>query len=258
MAETAANQERQRLGLGDQPVLDLRSLLENEVGARVFYWPMPSSVSGMYAFTEDLGICVMINLLHPEVRRRWSSAHEYAHAIADRFSPGIDYSDLSARKPANERFADAFAMAFLMPAAAVKQRFYETLNSRGDFNVADLVRLSHHFWVALSAMTLRLEQLDLVKKGMWRLLSEDHLSPTKMAAALGLEERKAPGHRFPERYVSLAVSVYDAELITERELAAFLRCSLIDARKLVEECRSSPDGQSSNIRLSFNRSLLDR
>ena len=37
LAESVAQQERQRLGLGDQPVIYLRNALEWDVGLRIFY-----------------------------------------------------------------------------------------------------------------------------------------------------------------------------------------------------------------------------
>src|SRR5437870_5361009 len=45
LAETVALQERQRLGLGDQPVIRLRSTLEWDVGLRIFYWDLPSPIA---------------------------------------------------------------------------------------------------------------------------------------------------------------------------------------------------------------------
>ena len=40
LAESVASQERRRLGLGEQPVEELRRLLEWDVGLRIFYWPL--------------------------------------------------------------------------------------------------------------------------------------------------------------------------------------------------------------------------
>jgi transcriptional regulator with XRE-family HTH domain len=42
LAESVAVQERRRLGLGDQPVRNLRGILEWDVGLRIFYWGLPS------------------------------------------------------------------------------------------------------------------------------------------------------------------------------------------------------------------------
>ena len=55
-AEVVANQERNRLGLGDQPVMNLRSTLEWDVGLRIFYTKnLPSNIAGMYAYSAELG-----------------------------------------------------------------------------------------------------------------------------------------------------------------------------------------------------------
>ena len=73
-AEDVAASERNRLGLGDGPVLNLREFLETDVGLRIFYTKMPSHLAGIFAYTEDLGGCISVNSRHPEERRRWSMA----------------------------------------------------------------------------------------------------------------------------------------------------------------------------------------
>lgn len=51
-SEIAAS-ERNRLGLGDGPIGNLRERLEAEVGLRVFYFAMPSKIAGVFAYNED-------------------------------------------------------------------------------------------------------------------------------------------------------------------------------------------------------------
>ena len=50
--EEVAAEERTRLGLGDGPIHDLRSVLEESVGLRVFYLDLPSVIGGIYAYSE--------------------------------------------------------------------------------------------------------------------------------------------------------------------------------------------------------------
>ena len=90
-AEVVANQERNRLGLGDQPVINLRSTLEWDVGLRIFYTTdLPSNIAGMYAYSAELGACILINRKHPPERRRVSMLHEYGHFLlsTDRYRAG--------------------------------------------------------------------------------------------------------------------------------------------------------------------------
>ena len=85
------------------------------MGLRIFYIRLPSTLAGIFAYTEDLGGCIAVNVRHPEERRRWSMAHEYGHFLTSRFRPELTALRQSGRVSASERFADAFAAALLMP-----------------------------------------------------------------------------------------------------------------------------------------------
>jgi Zn-dependent peptidase ImmA (M78 family) len=260
LAESVASQERRRLGLGEQPVEKLRRLLEWDVGLRIFYWPLPSAIAGMYAYADDLGGCIMVNRKHPLERRRASLLHEYGHLIVDRYKPGIDYLNMPGRKPANERFAEAFALSFLMPASAVRQRFHEIVAATRDFQVADLCRLSHFFFVSVEAMAIRLEQLGLIPKGSWALIKESKFAPRQAATLLGLAARRETADYYPERYKYLAVHAFEQEKLSEEQLANFLRCDPVTAREIVIDCLTrnvmEDDGSERPVQLEFQRSLL--
>jgi Zn-dependent peptidase ImmA (M78 family)/DNA-binding XRE family transcriptional regulator len=260
LAETVAQQERQRLGLGDQPVIYLRSTLEWDVGLRIFYWDLPSAIAGMYAYTADLGCCILVNRKHPPERRRVSMLHEYGHLIVDRFKPGIDYLTMTGRKPANERFAESFALSFLMPTSSVRQRFHDIVTMTGNFLVADLRRLSHFYFVSALAMALRLEQLGLIQKGSAQFLKESKFSPREAADLLGLQPQPVNNFPFPERYKYLAVAAYERGEIGDSDLAYYLRCDIVDAREIATRTLTSREveatGEESAWRLDFAKSLL--
>lgn len=260
LAEDVATRERQRLGLGDQPILNLRSVLEWDVGLRIFYAPLPPAVAGLYDFIRPLGGCVLVNLHHPTVRRRATLAHEYAHLIVDRYRPGIDYHTHPGRKPANERFAEAFAMSFLMPTSSVRHRFHDTVASTRDFQVADLVRLSHFYFVSVPAMALRLEGLGLLPRGTADLIQEERLHVGKATELLELDSYHETNEPYPERYKHLAVHAYERGLIGEGQLARYLRCDRVTAREVVQDCLTSletaEDGQLLPVQREFQKSLL--
>ena len=261
LAEDVAKQERQRLGLGDQPIIHLRSMLEWDVGLRLFYGELPSSIAGMYAYTADLGCCILVNRKHPPERRRVSMLHEYGHLLVDRFKPGIDYLTMPGRKPANERFAEAFALCFLMPATSVRQRFNDIVSTTNDFQVADLRRLSHFYFVSVEAMALRLEQLNLISKGSWQFLKESKFAPRQAAELLGLSPQPVNDQIFPERYRFLAVTAYERGDIGDSDLASLLRCDIITAREIVAKTLMSREvseatGEERDVQLDFRRSLL--
>jgi Zn-dependent peptidase ImmA (M78 family)/DNA-binding XRE family transcriptional regulator len=260
LAEAVALQERQRLGLGDQPVIYLRSMLEWDVGLRIFYWNLPSSIAGMYAYTADLGCCILVNRKHPPERRRVSMVHEYGHLIVDRYKPGIDYLTMSGRKPANERFAESFGLTFLMPASSVRQRFHDIVTTTGDFKGADLRRMSHFYFVSVEALALRLEQLGLIQRGSWQFLKESKFSAREAAGLLNLQSQPINDEPFPERYKYLAVAAYERGDIGDSDLAYYLRCDIARAREIASITLSSrevdPEGEESAWRLDFAKSLL--
>lgn len=260
--EDIAARERDRLGLGNQPILNLRRVLEADVGLRVFYGGLPSRIAGMFAYTAELGFCVFINRKHPPERRRTTLAHEYGHALCDRHKPGIDCLDGQGRRPASERFAESFGLGFLMPAGGIRRKFHEITASTGDFQVADLCRLSDFYWVSVQAMTLRLEELGLIGKGSWSLLAEKGFKPRKASEGLGLRPHHAKSDEpYPQRYKFLAVQAYHLGRISEGQLSKFLRCDPVTAREIVTACLDQSfvdvDGQVLARRMPFEESLLN-
>ena len=262
-AEVVANQERNRLGLGDQPVIELRSTLEWDVGLRIFYSrDLPSNIAGMYAYSAELGACILIYRNHPPERRRVSMLHEYGHFLlsSDRYKPGIDYLTMPGRKPANERFAEAFALSFLMPATSVRQKFQDIVATTGDFQVADLCRMKHFYFVSLEAMSLRAEQLGLIPKGTWDSLKESRFAPRKAEALLGLPTHPVTDEIVPQRYQHLAVHAYERGILGDSDLAYYLRCDIATARETVVRTLTSQEveasGEEQAVRMNFDTSLL--
>ena len=187
--------------------------------------------------------------------------HEYGHLLVDRYRPGIDHLTMPGRKPANERFAEAFALCFLMPASSVRQRFHDIVNSTGDFQVSDLRRLSHFYFTSAEAMALRLEQLGLISKGSWQFLKESKFAPKQAGELLGLMPQPVNDQLFPERYRFLAVSAYERGEIGDSDLAHFLRCDIVSAREFVAETLTSREivedtGEKRDVLLDFKKSLL--
>ena len=260
LAEDVANRERQRLGLGDQPIPNIRSLLESDVGVRIFFTRLPRMFAGMYIFVDGLGGCMLINSVHPVDKQRASISHEYAHLIVDRYTAGIDYLTILGRKPANERFAESFAMSFLMPASSVRFRFNEIVNTTSNFQVGDLVKLKHFYSVSMEAMALRLESLGLLKQGTWELLKEKGLPIREAEKRLGLFSELRPEPAYPERYKFLAVHAYERGELSEKELANYLRCDIWEARRIIQESVLSvevdAEGHTHPMQADFETSLL--
>lgn len=235
-AEDVASSERNRLGLGDGPILRLREILENDVGIRVFYTVLPSRVAGAFSYTEELGGCIMVNVRHPEERRRWSMAHEYGHFLTSRFRSELTILSAFERVPASERFADAFARSMLMPATGLRRRFYQMAQeSEGRVTAAEVCRIANFYFVSVEAMMLRLEGLRLLPRGAWERLRDRGFKVREAQEQLGLAPNPRDDRHLPLRYQFLAVRAYEEGNLTEGELARLLRVDRVSARRIVQE-----------------------
>jgi transcriptional regulator with XRE-family HTH domain len=118
--ESVAAQERKRLGLGENPVHMLQDLLSS-VGAWVASVNLPKEISGMFLHERSIGAVILINNTHARVRRRFSYAHEYAHALIDREQDSTAMVSTQANAAERtEKRANAFAAAFLIPHRGVR------------------------------------------------------------------------------------------------------------------------------------------
>ena len=239
-AEDVAASERNRLGLGDGPVLNLREVLENDVGLRIFYTQLPSHLAGIFAYTEDLGGCIAVNSRHPEERRRWSMAHEYGHFLTSRFRPELTALGRGGRVPASERFADAFARALLMPTPGLRRRFYQISRAAdGAVTAAEVCRLAHYYFVSVEAMMLRLEELRLVPGGAWERLRDRGFRVRETQEQMGLSPHPHDDAPLPLRYQFLAVQAHVDGELTEGELCRVLRRDRLSARETVQNLTHS-------------------
>lgn len=255
--EDAARSVRALFGLGDEPFRRMDERLEAEAGLRIFYLSeLPASTSGILIWTDELGACVAINRAHPVGRRRWTLAHELGHFLRDR-EMGDVLDESTSLKSQVELFPEAFAKELLLPAAGVQKHFAERCRA-GKFTPTDLHHLARTFGVSFQAMALRLEELRLLPRGTYdriersggvrRVLDQARhavsraqamFSPPKASVELGL----------PERFVWLAVSAYDRELLSEVELARVLGTDLATAREVHRQAQSLTldDGRALHI-----------
>lgn len=239
--EALATEERNRLGLGDGPLQQLREILEVEVGLRIFFLDLPSKVAGLFIYVEPLGGCVGINRNHPSQRRRWTMAHEYAHYLASRDRPEVTRLG-SGRVNDSERFAEAFAANFLMPRNGMVRRFHELKQDNGgQATPATLVQLAHTYRVSVQALCLRLEALELIRLGTWDRLKDHNFQPRAAADMLNLVPPLDSGDPLPYHYRTLATQLYIDGEITETQFARYLGMSVVDARKEFHKLTSTPD-----------------
>jgi Zn-dependent peptidase ImmA (M78 family)/transcriptional regulator with XRE-family HTH domain len=240
--EDLATEERNRLGIGDGPIRQLREVLEIEVGLRVFLLQLPRQVAGLFVYVDELGGCIGVNISHPSERRHWTMAHEYAHYLTSRDRAEVTPVSHARQPPETERFADAFAANFLMPRSGLSRRFHELKRGRAEkVTPATLVQLAHAYGVSVQALTLRLEDLRLIAPGTWDRLLDNDFQPRAAARLLGLAAAERNAEALPLHYRLLAVQLYADGEITETQLARYLGTDIVGARRAYQKLTETRD-----------------
>lgn len=239
-AEQNAAELRQWLGLGMAPVHDIVSLLELQLGARVYVRKLDPKISGLYAFDERAGACILLNADHPRDRRTQTGAHELAHFISTRQSPDTLH-DGTPESTREERYANTFARCFLTPARAVSVKFQDLTAGASKLTRRHIILLAHVFGVSREAIVRRLEELGLAKPGTWDwFVQQGGITDAQALEVLG--ERIPPDDAKVDarRQISMRMGVMASEawrqaLLSEGQIARLLHIDRVDARTLIDE-----------------------
>jgi Zn-dependent peptidase ImmA (M78 family)/DNA-binding XRE family transcriptional regulator len=252
VAEDVATAERNRLGMGDGPIGNLRERLASDVGIRIFFFEMPSRIAGLFAYNEELGACIGINSKHPRDRRNWSLTHEYGHFLMTRYQPEITVLTIAGRSNKKERLADSFARHFLMPASGLNRRFTELhRSSKSGITLAHVCTLANLYQVSVQAIILRLEELRRLPTGTWERLKDEGFKVQHAQALLGIDANPSLTEPLPQRYVDLAIAAFQAEQISEGQLAKYLRTDRLHAREQVEASETRIHSEDDGSFISF-------
>jgi Zn-dependent peptidase ImmA (M78 family)/DNA-binding XRE family transcriptional regulator len=245
-AENDAAELRQRLGLGNAPIADFVTLLEIEMGVRVYVRRFDGRISGLFAYDDALGACMLLNANHRRERRTQSAGHETGHFISTRRQPEILH-DRETENSREERYANAFARALLTPSRGVMQKFQEVTAGSDRLTRRHVIVLAHFYGVAREAMVRRLEELSLVKPGTWDWF-EGNGGITDEQARQVLGDLGAPDLQKPEadrpttlRLNLLADEAHRQGLLSEGQLARLLHLDRIELREILSNDETEGD-----------------
>lgn len=237
-AEQDALELRQRLGLGLAPIADMVALLELELGVRVYVRRFDGRVSGLFAYDDTLGACILLNANHPRYRRTNTAAHELGHLVSTRREPDV-YQDTAPERSPEERYCNAFARNFLMPARTVMQKFKEVTAGATRLTRRAIIVLAYTFGVSREAIVRRLEELGLTKRGSWEWFQDNGgISDEQAHRVLGDllphdTQRTEADRPTTLRLNMLAGEAWRQGLLSEGQLARLLHVSRIELRDLL-------------------------
>jgi len=238
-AELNAAELRQRIGLGIGPVSDIATLLEMELGVRVYVRRIDGRISGLFAYDDALGACMLLNANHPRDRRAQTAGHETGHLVSSRRQPEIlhQHEEENSRE---ERYANAFARAFLTPARSVMQRFGDLTAGSDRLTRRHVILLAHFFGVSREAMVRRLEELGSVKPGTWDWFqSNGGITDEQARQVLGDRSTPDSYKADADRPTTLRLNLLAAEaerqgLLSEGQLARLLRLDRVELREILD------------------------
>ncbi len=231
-AETNATELRHWLGLGLAPVRDLVSLLELDLGVRVYVRPLDSQVSGLFAYDEEVGAYMLVNANHPRARRAQTGGHELGHFSARRRKPDIlhvnerEGSRRTLRERLCSRVPDAGTRHFISLVSGPANQTLDdgeaaTIASALEYNATALIDERK----AIRICAERFEELStgctvdiFTQDGVQRILGRDTLAD---AAFNALCQGRM---RVPAPYVEWVVNLIGAERAAQcRSLPASVR-----------------------------------
>jgi Zn-dependent peptidase ImmA (M78 family)/DNA-binding XRE family transcriptional regulator len=238
-AEQDATELRQWLGLGLSPITDIVTLLEFELGVRVFIRRLEANISGLFAYDDRIGACMLLNANHPRDRRALTAAHETGHLVSTRRQPEV----LTVGRSENsreERYATAFSSAFLMPARAVMQKFKEVTAGSEKLTRRHVIILAHAFGVSREAIVRRLEDLKLTPKGTWDwFLHYGSITEEQVRQVLGDLTTPDAAKADADRPTSLRLGLLADEvarrgILSEGQIARMLHLDRIELREMLD------------------------
>lgn len=236
-AEIDAHELRQRMGLGQGPMHNVFAFLELDLGIRVYTHPLKNNVSGLFAYDDAVGACILINSNHRYERQVQTSVHELGHTVSARRRPDVCH-DAFQYNSREERYAVAFGPAFLMPAHTVARKLQEIRAGSARLTRRHVIILADYFGTSREGLVRRLEELELAPDGTWDwFVRNGGITDVQAAEVLGGEAANDASvgrrpMRSSVRLETLAAQALERELLSEGQIAELLKIDRFKARRL--------------------------
>ncbi len=215
------------MGLGDYPGVVLHKVLEEVYDVKIFYLDLEDDAISACFYDDELGPAILINRNKKRWRRNFDLAHELFHLL---IWPMLE-KDTNAKDEAEERLANSFAAAFLMPQDKVIAAIESARDSENRITFDKIDYIARLFDVSIEAFLWRLVSVYNLEKGRVKELKSE------LDAYSALREDTLADY-YPKRYVSLAnEALRNGDISTNRYLE-YLKF-LAPTRKQAEEIISA-------------------
>ncbi len=230
-----------RLGLGPVGNLDVVcELLGVTVYRTALGADVEAGISGAFLKHPKVGFSVVVNLQMTPGRRRFTLAHELAHALfhSDRSSHVISRPGNDGR----EQFSNAFAGEFLMPTEGIRRAMEGYGIGPRIKSPADVVHLQRFFQVSYATALVRLRQARMLSARQFEDFQQ--IQPVLFAERLGYEpsdeeygqdiERRRM-QRFPANFLRVLRLALSEEVVSVSTAASLTGLSFDEIEQLLRD-----------------------
>lgn len=232
-AEKMAAQERNRLGLGDDPVSNVFSLLELN-GLHVWRHPIQEeiNIAGMYVFLEyKQAAFALVNSRQSHAQQILTAVHEYGHYLKDRYdgpiidNPDIFIEDYITLYHGREKYAQTFALHFLLPPEKLSDFIKKDLRCK-QLNVEDILYIRRYYDVGFTAILQMLKKLEFISLGLFKELQklewESYENRLFGSKNIIVPQRNTGHSLLSTRFVSLVLDAFRIKKISAEKAAQLM------------------------------------
>lgn len=245
---------RLELGLRDEPISDLWSLVRDKDVYLAFHPFGPDAGDGLYRWNGETALIVANSSTSSRLRQRFTVAHELGHHELHRPAGGsllIADKDIFGRKDDAEQEANAFAGHLLMPDRGITRILRDWQVTK--ISPETVARLMQHFGVSYETAVYRMHNIGGIINAGDRdrlLAAKRKVGVRALAEQIGFYEyREFPlpqsrRNTVPDEFERDVYRAYAAGTLTDQRLAELLRLPTKEALKLVREAGAEPPADS--------------
>lgn len=170
-AESLASKFRAEIGSGLYEPIGIKALLRKKNILTIFK-PLSDQLCGLSLKSKSGDCFILCNSHSTKGRQHFTIAHEIYHLYYDENPIPHVCSEENGGKSIDERNADAFASAFLMPKGGLLQFISEKELVDRNIHIATILKLEHYYCVSRSSLLTRLKTLGLLSEKSFTDLKE--------------------------------------------------------------------------------------
>ena len=223
------------LNLGDRPARVLLQVLEEDCGIKIFHRDFEPTGTAACVKSPSIGWAILLNSRNSVCRRNYDLAHELFHLLTWDLYRTSESGSNEEMPVDEEKLANAFASALLLPAAALTRAVDRKRDEAGKIAVADFVEIARQFGVSFEALVWRIHYVynfGAARQEQTRLLVEK--VKNSQSARRGEDDSGVTPPTLPDRYRMLARQALTNGEVSLSRFADFMEISRREALSYVE------------------------